>query len=58
MPPSRWLPSVVAVASTQFALFVAPVLLLLSYVIAPAPVDLHVTTFELVATGIAVFFLP
>jgi Ca2+/H+ antiporter len=29
-------------------------LLLLSYVIAPAPMDLHFTTFELVAIGIAV----
>jgi len=41
-------------SSTQIALFVAPVLVLLSYVIAPAPMDLHFTTFELVAIGIAV----
>ena len=41
-------------SSTQIALFVAPVLLLLSYVIAPAPMDLHFTTFELVAIGISV----
>jgi Ca2+:H+ antiporter len=41
-------------SSTQIALFVAPVLLLLSYVIAPAPMDLHFSTFELVAIGIAV----
>jgi Ca2+:H+ antiporter len=42
-------------SSTQIALFVAPVLLLLSYVIAPQPMDLHFTTFELVSIGIAVF---
>jgi Ca2+:H+ antiporter len=41
-------------SSTQIALFVAPVLLLLSYVIAPAPMDLHFSTFELVAIGISV----
>jgi Ca2+:H+ antiporter len=41
-------------SSTQIALFVAPVLLFLSYLIAPAPMDLHFTTFELVAIGIAV----
>jgi Ca2+:H+ antiporter len=41
-------------SSTQIALFVAPVLLLLSYVIAPTPMDLHFTTFELLAIGIAV----
>jgi Ca2+:H+ antiporter len=41
-------------SSTQIALFVAPVLLLLSYVIAPTPMDLHFSTFELVAIGIAV----
>jgi len=41
-------------SSTQIALFVAPVLLLLSYAIAPTPMDLHFTTFELVAIGIAV----
>jgi Ca2+:H+ antiporter len=41
-------------SSTQIALFVAPVLVLLSYVIAPAPMDLLFTVFELVAIGIAV----
>ena len=41
-------------SSTQIALFVAPVLVLLSYVIAPAPMDLRFTTFELVAIGVAV----
>jgi Ca2+:H+ antiporter len=42
-------------SSTQIALFVAPVLLFLSYLIAPAPMDLHFSTFELVAIGISVF---
>ena len=41
-------------SSTQIALFVAPVLLFLSYLIAPTPMDLHFTTFELVAIGISV----
>jgi Ca2+:H+ antiporter len=41
-------------SSTQIALFVAPVLVLLSYVIAPAPMDLLFTTFELVAIGLSV----
>jgi Ca2+:H+ antiporter len=41
-------------SSTQIALFVAPVLLLLSYVIAPVPMDLRFTTFELVAIGLSV----
>jgi Ca2+:H+ antiporter len=41
-------------SSTQIALFVAPVLLFLSYAIAPAPMDLHFTTFELVAIGVSV----
>jgi Ca2+:H+ antiporter len=41
-------------SSTQIALFVAPVLVFASYVIAPAPMDLLFTTFELVALGIAV----
>jgi len=41
-------------SSTQIALFVAPVLLFLSYAIAPTPMDLHFTTFELVAIGISV----
>jgi Ca2+:H+ antiporter len=42
-------------SSTQIALFVGPVLVLLSYVIAPRPMDLRFTTFELVSIGIAVF---
>ena len=41
-------------SSTQIALFVAPVLLLASYVIAPAPMDLLFTVFEVVAVGLAV----
>jgi Ca2+:H+ antiporter len=41
-------------SSTQIALFVAPVLVLLSYAIAPAPMDLNFSTFELVAIGMAV----
>jgi Ca2+:H+ antiporter len=42
-------------SSTQIALFVGPSLLLLSYVIAPQPMDLLFSVFELVAIGIAVF---
>ena len=41
-------------SSTQIALFVAPVLIFLSYLIAPQPMDLLFTTFELVAIGLAV----
>jgi Ca2+:H+ antiporter len=41
-------------SSTQIALFVAPVLVFLSYVIAPQPMDLLFTTFEIVAVAIAV----
>ena len=41
-------------SSTQIALFVAPVMVFLSYVIGPAPMDLLFTTFELVAIGISV----
>jgi len=41
-------------SSTQIALFVAPVLVFLSYAIAPAPMNLLFTTFELVAIGLAV----
>jgi Ca2+:H+ antiporter len=42
-------------SSTQIALFVGPVLVLLSYVIAPQPMDLLFSVFELVSIGIAVF---
>ena len=41
-------------SSTQIALFVAPVLLFLSYAIGPKPMDLLFTTFELVAIGLSV----
>jgi Ca2+:H+ antiporter len=41
-------------SSTQIALFVAPVLVFLSYVVGPTPMDLLFTVFELVAIGIAV----
>jgi Ca2+:H+ antiporter len=41
-------------SSTQIALFVAPALLFLSYVIGPKPMDLLFTPFELVAIGISV----
>jgi len=41
-------------SSTQIALFVAPVLVFLSYAIAPRPMDLRFTTFELVAIGLSV----
>jgi Ca2+:H+ antiporter len=46
--------SIAVGSSTQIALFVAPVLLLLSYAIAPAPMDLLFTVFEVVAVGLAV----
>jgi Ca2+:H+ antiporter len=42
-------------SSAQIALFVGPVLVLLSYLIAPAPMDLRFTTFELVSIGVSVF---
>jgi Ca2+:H+ antiporter len=41
-------------SSTQIALFVAPVLVFLSYLIAPAPMNLLFTTFEIVAIALAV----
>ena len=41
-------------SSTQIALFVGPALVLLSYVIAPRPMDLLFSTFELVAIAAAV----
>jgi Ca2+:H+ antiporter len=41
-------------SSTQIALFVAPVLVFLSYVIGPSPMDLLFSTFELVAIGLSV----
>ena len=44
-------------SSTQIALFVAPVLVLLSFAIAPEPMDLLFTTFELTAMGLAVLII-
>jgi Ca2+:H+ antiporter len=41
-------------SSIQIALFVAPALVFLSYVIGPQPMDLIFTTFEVVAVAIAV----
>ena len=41
-------------SSTQIALFVAPALVFLSYLIAPHPMDLLFTTFELVAIALSV----
>ena len=41
-------------SSTQIALFVAPLLVFLSYVIAPAPMDLLFTPFEIASLGVAV----
>jgi Ca2+:H+ antiporter len=41
-------------SSIQIALFVAPLLVFLSYVIGPRPMDLIFTTFEVVAVAIAV----
>lgn len=44
-------------SSTQIALFVAPVLVLLSFAVAPEPMDLLFTTFELTAMGLAVLII-
>jgi Ca2+:H+ antiporter len=44
-------------SSTQIALFVAPVLVFLSYAIAPAPMDLLFSVFELVSIGVAVLVI-
>ena len=41
-------------SSIQIALFVAPVLVFLSYAIAPRPMDLLFTTFEVVAVALSV----
>ena len=46
--------SIAVGSSTQIALFVAPVLVFLSYAIAPAPMDLLFTVFEVVSVGLAV----
>jgi Ca2+:H+ antiporter len=44
-------------SSIQVALFVAPVLVFLSYLVAPAPMDLRFTTLEVVAVGISVWIM-
>ncbi len=41
-------------SSIQIALFVAPLILFLSYLVGPAPMDLHFTTFEVMAVVLAV----
>jgi len=41
-------------SSTQIALFITPVLLFLSYLIAPTPMNLLFSTFEVMALGLAV----
>ena len=46
--------SIAVGSSTQIALFVAPVLVLASYFIAPEPMDLLFTVFEVVAVGLSV----
>ena len=44
-------------SSIQIALFVAPVLVFLSYLVAPVPMDLRFTTLEVVAVGISVWIM-
>lgn len=44
-------------SSIQIALFVAPVLVLLSHVVAPRPMDLRFTTLEIVAVGLSVWII-
>lgn len=44
-------------SSTQIALFVAPALLFLSYVIGPGPINLIFTTFEVTAVTLAVLII-
>jgi Ca2+:H+ antiporter len=44
-------------SSIQVALFVAPVLVLLSYVIAPAPMDLIFTSMEVLAVAVSVLIM-
>jgi Ca2+:H+ antiporter len=44
-------------SSIQIALFVAPVLVFLSYLIAPVPMDLRFTTLEVVAVGLCVWIM-
>ncbi len=44
-------------SSIQIALFVAPLLVFLSYVIGPAPMDLHFTSFEVLAVALSVLII-
>ncbi len=44
-------------SSIQIALLVAPVLVFLSYVVGPTPMDLRFTVFEVVSVGLAMFVL-
>lgn len=44
-------------SSIQVALFVAPVLIFLSYLIAPRPMDLRFSTLEVVAVGLSVWIM-
>jgi Ca2+:H+ antiporter len=44
-------------SSIQVALFVAPVLVFLSYFVAPTPMDLRFTNMEVVAVGISVWIM-
>lgn len=44
-------------SSIQVALFVAPVLVFLSYWIAPQPMDLRFTTMEVVAVGLSAWIM-
>jgi Ca2+:H+ antiporter len=46
--------SIAVGSSTQIALFVAPLLVLLSYVIGPRPMDLVFTPLEVLAVGLAI----
>ena len=46
--------SIAVGSSTQIALLVAPLLVFLSYVVGPQPMDLVFSTFELVAVAVAV----
>ncbi len=46
--------SIAVGSSTQIALFVTPVLLFLSYVVAPSPMNLLFSVFEVVSLGLAV----
>ncbi len=44
-------------SSIQIALFVAPLLVFLSYVVGPAPMDLHFTAMEVLAVALSVLII-